>query len=632
MAEYLGTSNNDVIEMTGEEANVWLGVKSSFQGNDTIIANAKKNDISLIRDGAGKDLVVHGSGFDVISEFQINNDRIAINAANAPNFARLRWLMDAWNNINFGGDNRIWFWGEDTNFVWNLTSSNFVFYQNGASGADSLVGNVDADSIAGFGGNDTIQLGAGNDTGLGGDGDDSIDGGAGDDVLDGGYNRDTINGGAGADTIVQGLYWDHESLDGGAGVDTVDYGRLDDFASGARALMGDRGIDASLAAGRIKKFQGYYDGVFDIVSNIENVVGTNLRDTLIGDAGANLLDGAAGADLVSAGAGNDTVYGGAGSDSIEGGAGADSIYGGAGDDTVLYGSSRDTVYGGDGNDVIDDAFGVTPWYVTGWSESRYLDGGKGNDTIWSDGGADTLIGGDGSDFISAGYGSDTVEGGAGGDRLDGGGDYDIVSYAGSSAAVSINLSNQNASGGDASGDVLSGFEGVIGSAWNDTLLDGANAGRLEGGAGDDLILFGDGKDTVYGGDGNDMIDAAFGVHFFNHSNLLDGGRGNDTIFADDGSDTLIGGNGDDRLHGEYGADRFVFEGSCGRDTIADFVSGTDKLQISKSLIADWATLLKFSSFDSANNGLRVQGASMYDSILLSGVAKDGLKQSDVIFV
>ena len=62
-------------------------------------------------------------------------------------------------------------------------------------------------------------------------------------------------------------------------------------------------------------------------------------------------------------------------------------------------------------------------------------GTTGNDTlISSDHGGATLIGGAGNDLI---------EGGAGGDALDGGDGTDRVSYAGSNAAVSVNLAIGN---------------------------------------------------------------------------------------------------------------------------------------------------------------------------------------------
>ena len=102
---------------------------------------------------------------------------------------------------------------------------------------------------------------------------------------------------------------------------------------------------------------------------------------------------------------------------------------------------------------------------------------------------------------------------------------------------------------------------VTGGAGNDTLSSTATAGA----------------DTLNGGDGNDS---------------LSGGGGNDSLVGGAGADTLTGGTGVDVLTGGGGADRFVFASNAttaatpvlvstlnASDTITDFVSGTDKIQI-----------------------------------------------------
>ena len=70
---------------------------------------------------------------------------------------------------------------------------------------------------------------------------------------------------------------------------------------------------------------------------------------------------------------------------------------------------------------------------------------------------------------------------------------------------------------------------------------------------------------------------------------LVGGAGNDTISGGDGADTITGGIGRDSLTGGAGADRFVFgantsataysSNAAATDVISDFVSGTDKIDI-----------------------------------------------------
>ena len=58
-----------------------------------------------------------------------------------------------------------------------------------------------------------------------------------------------------------------------------------------------------------------------------------------------------------------------------------------------------------------------------------------------------------------------------------------------------------------------------------------------------------------------------------------GGLGNDRLFGGQGNDTLIGGPGDDRLAGGPGNDVFVFGPGDQTDTVTDFSSGTDKVDL-----------------------------------------------------
>ena len=77
---------------------------------------------------------------------------------------------------------------------------------------------------------------------------------------------------------------------------------------------------------------------------------------------------------------------------------------------------------------------------------------------------------------------------------------------------------------------------------------------------------GAGNDTLYGGPGGG-------------DDVMAGGLGNDRIFGGQGNDTLIGGPGDDRLAGGPGADVFVFGPGDQTDTVTDFSSGTDKIDL-----------------------------------------------------
>jgi Ca2+-binding RTX toxin-like protein len=74
-----------------------------------------------------------------------------------------------------------------------------------------------------------------------------------------------------------------------------------------------------------------------------------------------------------------------------------------------------------------------------------------------------------------------VAGGLGDDSLDGGaqssGGTDFVDYRTLASAVTVNLETGRATGGGGN-DTLTGFEGVIGTDGNDTLV-GSNSTTLE---------------------------------------------------------------------------------------------------------------------------------------------------------
>jgi len=90
----------------------------------------------------------------------------------------------------------------------------------------------------------------------------------------------------------------------------------------------------------------------DVLSEVENLIGSDYADRLTGDAGANRLEGGKGDDTLSGGGGHDTLIGGAGNDLLRGGAGDDRLRGGNGDDTLEGGAGADVLVGGAGRDVF----------------------------------------------------------------------------------------------------------------------------------------------------------------------------------------------------------------------------------------------------------------------------------------
>jgi Ca2+-binding RTX toxin-like protein len=147
-------------------------------------------------------------------------------------------------------------------------------------------------------------------------------------------------------------------------------------------------------------------------------------------------------------------------------------------------------------------------------------------------------------------GDDLLEGGAGADVLWGTDGFDLASYKGSIAGVSVNLRGFPVEGGHAAGDILHEIEGVIGSAYGDFLFGGDGRNVLRGEAGNDRLLGGAGNDRLEGGGGNDV---------------LNGGAGNDELLGGDGSDTA------DFFYGEkiVGGETYA-----GTGVVADLTAGT----------------------------------------------------------
>ncbi|MFT3974686.1 MAG: calcium-binding protein [Amaricoccus sp.] len=113
------------------------------------------------------------------------------------------------------------------------------------------------------------------------------------------------------------------------------------------------------------------------------------------------------------------------------------------------------------------------------------------------------------------------------------------------------------------GDVAPPADGtIVGTAKADVLAGIQIADVLTGLTGADRLFGASGDDRLFGGAGDDR---------------LAGQGGSDALRGGLGDDTLLGGAGSDRLLGGAGADVFQFGGGDGRDTVADFQSGTDSL-------------------------------------------------------
>jgi len=118
------------------------------------------------------------------------------------------------------------------------------------------------------------------------------------DSITGAPSADTLSGGLGNDTIL-GLGGD-DSIDGGAGIDVVNYSNELYDNNGPVQLTG-HGVVVKLANGTASDNWGNQD----LMSNIEQVRGSQHDYSLVGDANNNSLHGGAGDDTLDGGAGND---------------------------------------------------------------------------------------------------------------------------------------------------------------------------------------------------------------------------------------------------------------------------------------------------------------------------------------
>lgn len=174
----------------------------------------------------------------------------------------------------------------------------------------------------------------------------------------------------------------NDAYDGGSGSDTVDYSAV------------TTAVSVDLSNGRASG-----PGT-QILTSIENVVGTSQDDVITGDSGDNVID---------AGSGNDRVNGGGGNDTFIGGLGDDRYDGGAGTDVLDYSAATRAI-------TVDDGD------VTGMGRDRYSNvekiiGSQFADTFQGGRNVDIFDGGAGNDWFRGYEGSDVFTGGAGSDTF-----------------------------------------------------------------------------------------------------------------------------------------------------------------------------------------------------------------------
>jgi uncharacterized protein YkwD len=177
--------------------------------------------------------------------------------------------------------------------------------------------------------------------------------------------------------------------------------------------------------------------------------------------------------------------------------------------------------------------------------------------------------------------------------------------------VIVLLAGDDAATDDSSSRIYFGNTGndtIDGADGNDTIAAGQGNDSVIGGNGDDVLAGNLGSDTISGGLGNDVVFGGQG------NDAIDGGSGSDLLSGDLGDDTLTGGSGFDVLTGGDGRDRFVLEVGNNLDTITDFISGVDILQLPAGVSFGDLT------FSTTSGNTLIQTTSGESIALLQGIA------------
>lgn len=588
-------------------------------GKDLLTGN---NQANVLQGGADHDTLVGGAGNDTLDGGEGINTLSYADKTTAVTLT-LSDVATTAITVNIGTG-----LGAEVDSVLNFR--NVI----GGNGQDSLTGNAADNDLNGGIGNDSLSGLVGADTLRGGDGNDNLLGGVGNDNLLGEAGDDTLIGGAGADI-----------LDGGVGTNTASYA-----ASAVGVLVNL--LTNSHSGG---------DAAGDSLTNIQNIIGSALADSLIGDNNANNLQGDAGNDRLDGGAGNDTLIGGAGNDTFMGGSGSDSMDGSAGigevnvvdyslstavmavdlSNTVLGAGSGTGLAQGDVfvnvQKVVGSTFADT-FIAANNTVALELDGYSGaantvsfekattsvTATLQAFNGvafagaavgktftniqnltgsnqADVLGGKDGeNNLLTGGQGNDTLLATTGQDTLDGGSGTDRVDFSTSIDALNFTM--------DAAGDSLFTFgssalqlksiEEVLGGVGADNITGNGQSNWFIGAAGNDTLDGGAGADTLDGGVGDDSLLGSAG------NDSLTGGLDDDELFGGADNDTLLGGDGTDKLQGDAGDDSLI--GGAGIDNLFGGVGNDTLLGGEQADNLDGGLGVDFASYSDLGLGIRIK--------------------------
>ena len=327
---------------------------------------------------------------------------------------------------------------------------------------------------------------------------------------------------------------------------------------------------------------------------IENAVGSDYNDTLIGNSTDNVLDGGKGRDTLRGGAGNDTYYVDIPSEGFY-----DTVieYAGEGYDKVILRGTSAGFFGStfslanNVEEVDASQTGTVALTLLGNNSANLIIGNSGNNVLNGGAGADTLIGGAGNDiYVVDNLGDVVVE--KAGEGIDlvqvaiatAGGTYTLgehVENATLTNTVAFNLT------GNALNNTLTG------NAANNVLDGGLGADTMNGGAGNDTYIVDDVGDVIIDSAGVDTVlasisytlgDSLENLSLLGSDHLTATGNAlANVIIGNDGNNVLDGGAGVDTLRGGKGDDTYIVDLTV-KNTLQDAIvenlnEGNDTIQL-----------------------------------------------------
>ncbi|WP_296743114.1 calcium-binding protein, partial [Mesorhizobium sp.] len=617
------------------------------QGVDTLYGGI--GDDTYVVDTAGDQVIENaGEGTDTVESsisytLGANVENLTLTGANAIDGtgnagANILRGNGAANTLNGGGgtDTLYGGGGDDTYIVDN---AGVQIFESANEGTDTVKSSLSYTLGANL--ENLVLTGSANINGYGNAGQNMITGNAGSNQLDGGGGGDTLQGGAGND-----VYYVRNA--GDVIVENANEGTADTVLAT---------VSYTLTAG----------------AQVERLAASDANATsainLTGNAWSHLIQGNAGANVLTGGSGNDKLYGYAGDDRLDGGLGTDTLYGGIGNDTYVVDSLSDTIVenANEGTDTIESSISFDLSTVTN-VENLTLAGtnainGTGNafdNVIRGNAAANTLNGGGGNDMLYGGAGDDiyvigdahakVIElAGEGNDTVQASVSYSLAGMSNIETLQLTGTANINATG-NGEHNIL------IGNAGSNQLDGGGGGDTLQGGAGNDVYYVRNAGDVIVENANEGTADTVLATVSYTltagaqverlaasdanatsainltgnaWSHLIQGNAGANVLTGGSGNDTLMGYGGNDTLFGGAGADKFVFAHGTGQDSIGDFVTGTDKIDLTAIGFASYQDVIN-ATHDVGGNAVIDLGNG--DQLTLTGVTTAQLHSGDFIGV